>query len=264
MPCWISLRNIQDVWVNWVKPYGAPRHGSIFCLPFLIGKIPAPCLPWVPNGRFKQLLTKGGTVKKPPEAILTGPEMLVSRLGDWPFETRLRECRALLLLLFSRQVVSVSLWHHGPQCSKLPCPSPSPRACSNSCPLSQWCHPAPKSHTLLPLSPPAFNLSQPQGLCQWAGSLHQVAKVLGFSFSIGPSNEYSGLIYFRIDWFDLLAVQGSLKSLLQHHSLKASILRHSAFFMVQLSHLYMIPGKTIVFTRGSTLTETAHPSQAPW
>ena len=66
-----------------------------------------------------------------------------------------------------------------------------------------------------------------------------------FSFSISPSDEYSGLISFRMDWFDLLAVQGTLKSLLQHHSAKASVLPHSAFFMVQLSHLYMTPGKKI-------------------
>ena len=70
-----------------------------------------------------------------------------------------------------------------------------------------------------------------------------------FSFSISPSNEYSELISFRIDWFDLLAVQGTLQSLLQHHSLKASILEHSAFFIVQLSHPYMTPGKTIALTR---------------
>ena len=70
-----------------------------------------------------------------------------------------------------------------------------------------------------------------------------------FSFSISPSNEYSGLISFRIDWFDLLAVQGTLKSLLQHHSLKGSILQHSAFFIVQLSHPYMTTGKTIALTR---------------
>ena len=70
-----------------------------------------------------------------------------------------------------------------------------------------------------------------------------------FSFSISPSNEYSGLISFRIDWLDLLAVQGTLKNLLQHHSLKASILRHSAFFIVQLSHPYMTTGKTIALTR---------------
>ena len=70
-----------------------------------------------------------------------------------------------------------------------------------------------------------------------------------FSFSIGPSNEYSGLISFRIDWFDLLAVQGTLKSLLQHHSSKASIVQRSGFFMVQLSHPYMTTGKTIALTR---------------
>ena len=74
-------------------------------------------------------------------------------------------------------------------------------------------------------------------------------KYWSFSFSICPSNEYSGLISFRIDWFDLLAVQGTLESLLQHHSLKASILRRSAFFMVQLSHPYMTTGKTIALTR---------------
>ena len=70
-----------------------------------------------------------------------------------------------------------------------------------------------------------------------------------FSFSISPSNEYSGLISFRIDWLDLLVVQGTLKNLLQHHGLKASILWHSAFFMVQLSHPYMTTGKTIALTR---------------
>ena len=70
-----------------------------------------------------------------------------------------------------------------------------------------------------------------------------------FNFSISPSNEYSGLISFRMDWLDLLAVQGTLKSLYQHHSSKASILQHSAFFMVQLSHPYMTTGKTIALTR---------------
>ena len=70
-----------------------------------------------------------------------------------------------------------------------------------------------------------------------------------FSFNISPSNEHSGLISFRMEWFDLLAVQGTLKSLLQHHSSKASILRHSAFFIVQLSHPYMTTGKTIALTR---------------
>ena len=74
-------------------------------------------------------------------------------------------------------------------------------------------------------------------------------KYWSFSFSISPSNEYSGLIFFRMDWLDFLAVQGTLKSLLQHHCSKASILQHSAFFMVQLSHPYMTTGKTIAFTR---------------
>ena len=74
-------------------------------------------------------------------------------------------------------------------------------------------------------------------------------KYWSFSFSISPSNEYSRLISFRIDWFDLFAVQGTLKSLLQHHSSKASILQHSAFFMVQLSYPYMTTGKTIALTR---------------
>ena len=76
-------------------------------------------------------------------------------------------------------------------------------------------------------------------------------KYWGFSFSISPSNEYSGLIFFRMDWLDLLAVQGTLKSLLQHHTSKASILQHSPFFIVQLSHPYMTTGKTIALTRGT-------------
>ena len=88
------------------------------------------------------------------------------------------------------------------------------------------------SHPLLPPSP-AFNLFQNQGLFQWVGSSHP--KYWSFSFSIRPSNEYSGLTSFRTDWFDVLAVQGTLKSLLQHHSSKASILQCSAFFMIQLS-----------------------------
>ena len=105
------------------------------------------------------------------------------------------------------------------------------------------------SHPLSSPSPPSFNLSQHQGLFKWVSSSHQVAKVLEFQFNISPSNEYSGLISFRMDWLDLLAVQGTLKSLLQHHISKASILQHSAFFIVQLSHPYMTTGKTIALTR---------------
>ena len=95
------------------------------------------------------------------------------------------------------------------------------------------------SHPLLSPSPPAFNLSQHQGLFKWVHSLHQVAKVLEFQLSISPSNEYLGLISFRMDWFDLLEVQGTLKSRLQNNSSKASILQCSAFFITQLSHPYM-------------------------
>ena len=105
------------------------------------------------------------------------------------------------------------------------------------------------SHPLSSPSPPATNPSQHQSLFQWVNSSYEVAKVLGFQLMISPSNEHPGLISFRMDWLDLLAVQGALKSLLQHHSSKASILRHSAFFTVQLSHPYLTTGKTIALTR---------------
>ena len=105
------------------------------------------------------------------------------------------------------------------------------------------------SHPRSSPSPPALNLSQHKGLFQRVSCSPRLANYWSFSFSISPSNEYSGLISFRMDWLDLLAVQRSLKSLLQHHSSKASILRHSAFFTVQLSHPYMTTGKTIALTR---------------
>ena len=95
------------------------------------------------------------------------------------------------------------------------------------------------SQPLLSPSPPALNPSQHQSLFQWVNSSHEVAKVLSFSFSIIPSKEIPGLISFRMDWLDFPAVQGTLKSLLQHHSSKASILQPSAFFTVQFSHPYM-------------------------
>ena len=107
----------------------------------------------------------------------------------------------------------------------------------------------PPSHPLSFPSPLSLNLSQHQGLFNWVSSLHEVAKYWSFSFSISPSNEYLGLISFRIDWLDLLAVQGTLKSLLQHHGWKASILLCSAFFIVHLSQTYMTTGKTIALTR---------------
>ena len=105
------------------------------------------------------------------------------------------------------------------------------------------------SHPLSSPSPPAPNPSQHQSFFQWVNSLHEVAKYWSFSFSVIPSKEIPGLISFRMEWLDLLAVQGTLKSLLQHHSSKASILRLSAFYTVQLSHPYMTTGKTIALTR---------------
>ena len=111
------------------------------------------------------------------------------------------------------------------------------------------------SHPLLSPSPPALNLSQHQGLSNESVLHIRWPKYWSFSFSISPSNEYSGLISFGMDCLDLLAVQGTLKSLLQHHSSKASVLRHSAFFMVQLSHPYMTTGQTISLTRQTFATK---------
>ena len=146
---------------------------------------------------------------------------------------------------FSWSVVSDSLWPHGLQHARLPCPSPTPGVYLDSCPLSQWYHP-----TVLSLSSPSpstLNLSQ-RGLFKWVSFSHQVAKVLEFQLQ-HQSFQCIFRTDFLYDYFDLLAVQGTLKSLLQHHSSKASILWCSAFFTVQLSHPYMTPGKTIALTR---------------
>ena len=110
-------------------------------------------------------------------------------------------------------------WPHGPQHARPPCPSPLLGVYSNSCPLSRWCHPT-ISPSVIPFSS-CFNLCQHQGLFKWVSSSHQLARVLEFQLQHSPSNEYSGLISFRTDWFELLTVQGSLKSLLQHHSFKS-------------------------------------------
>ena len=133
---------------------------------------------------------------------------------------------------------------HGRQHDRLPCPLPTPRACLNSCPLSRWCHPT-ISSSVVPFSShlQSFPASESFQMSQLFASGGQSTE--SFSFSISPSSEYSGLISFRMDWLDLLAVQGTLKSLLQHHNSKASILLHSALFIVQLSHPYMTTGKTI-------------------
>ena len=109
------------------------------------------------------------------------------------------------------------------------------------------------SHSLLSPSPPALNLSKHQGLCNELALCNRWPKYWNFSLSISPSNEYSRLISFRMYWLDLLAVQGTLKNLLQHHSSKASILWCSAFFIVQLSHPYLTTGKTKALTRRTFL-----------
>ena len=143
--------------------------------------------------------------------------------------------------------MSDSWWPHGLQHARPPCPLPTPRVYSNSCPLSRWCHPNFLS-SVVPFSSCLQILSSIRVFSNESVLPTRWPKYWSFSFSISPSNEYSGLISFRMDWFDLLAVQETLKRLLQHHSLKASILHCSAFFMVQLSHLYVTTGKTIVLT----------------
>ena len=156
---------------------------------------------------------------------------------------------------FSHSVVSDSLWPHESQHARPPCPSPTPRIYPNPCPSSRWCHPA-ISSSVVPFS------SYPQSLPA-SGSFPNEStictrwpKYWGFSFIISPSNEHAGLISFRMDWLDLLAVQGTLKSLLEHYSSKASIFRHSAFFTVQLSHPSMTTGKTIDLTRWTFVENT--------
>ena len=143
------------------------------------------------------------------------------------------------VLMFS----SVQLRPHEPQHTRPPCPSPTPRVHPNSCPLSRWCH-LTISSSVVPFSSclqsfPASGSFPMRQLFTWGGQ------------SIGASASASvlAMISFRMDWLDLLAVPGTLKSLLQHHSSKASILQCLSFFIVQLSHLYMTTGKTIALTR---------------
>ena len=146
------------------------------------------------------------------------------------------------LVQFSRSVMSYSLRPHGLQHVRPSCPSLSPKVCSNSHPLSHihliLCRPL-----LLPSIFPSIRVFSNESALRirWP-------KYWRFNLSISPSNEYSGLIPFRMDWLDLLAVQGTLESLLQNHNSKASVLWCSAFFMVQLSHLYLTIGKPIALT----------------
>ena len=143
--------------------------------------------------------------------------------------------------------MSSSLHPHGPQHARLPNPSPNPRVYSNSCPLSRWCYPT-ISSSVFPFSF-RFQSFPHHCLDKWVSSSHQVARVLEFqlqhqSFQWTPRTDFL--------WDGLVGSpcsSGTLKSLLQHHSSKASVLQCSAFFIVQLSHLYMTTGKTIALTR---------------
>ena len=137
-----------------------------------------------------------------------------------PYKMMAESCLYLLfpttvVFSFSHSVISDSLWHYALQQASLLCPSPSPRACSNSCPSSQWCH----ALLLLPSILPSIRVFSNESVLfmKWPN-------YWSLSFSFSPSNEYSGLISFRMDWFDLLAVQGTLKSLLQFKSINSWVL----------------------------------------
>ena len=133
---------------------------------------------------------------------------------------------------FSLSAMSDSLWLHGPQHARPPCPSPTPRVYSNSSPLSQSCHPN-ISSSVIPFSscPQSFPES---GSFQMSQLFASGGQSIGISASTSVLPKHPGLISFRIDWLNLLAVQGTLKSLLQHHSSKSLILQRSAFFIVQM------------------------------
>ena len=144
----------------------------------------------------------------------------------------------------SRVWLSVNPWTAAHQASLS---ITTPGVHSDSCTLSRWCHPA-ISSSVVPFS--SCPQSLPVSVFSNESTLRmRWPKYWSFSFSISPSKEIPGLISFRMDWLDLPAIQGTLKSLLQHHSSKASILQHSAFFTVQLSHPYLTTGKTIALSR---------------
>ena len=153
----------------------------------------------------------------------------------------------MISVQFSCLVVSDSLRPHGLQHARLPWPSPTPRAFSNSCPSSRWYHPT-ISFSVVPFSS-CLQSFPASGSFQNESVLHiRWPKYWSISFSISPSKEHAGQSSFRMDWLYLLVVQGTLKSLLQHYNAKASVLLHSVFFMVQLSHPYMTPRRTIALT----------------
>ena len=150
---------------------------------------------------------------------------------------------------FRLSVMSDSLRPHGLQHDRPPCTSPTCGVYPNSCPLRQWCHPTISSYVVPFSSCLQSTPASIRGYSNESVLLITWPKYWSFSFNISPSNEHRGLISFRMDWLHLLAVQGTLKSILQHHNSKESILWCSAFFTVQLPHSYMTTGKTIALTR---------------
>ena len=160
--------------------------------------------------------------------------------------TNHRSRSTVVSVQFIHSIMSDSLQPYGWQHARPPCPSPTPRVYSNSCPIELV---LPPNHLilhcpllLLPSIFPSIRVFPKEAVLRI-----RYPKYWSFSFSISLSNEYSGLIFFRIDWLEILAVQGTLKSLLQHHSSKAAIFQHWAFFTVQLSHPYMTTGKNHSF-----------------
>ena len=162
---------------------------------------------------------------------------------------------------FSRSVVSDSLRPHELQHARPPCPSPTPEFTQTQ--VHRVGDAIQSPHPLSSPSPPALNLSQPQGLSNESALRIRWPKYWSFRFSISPSNEHPGLISFRMDWLDLLAAQGTLKSLLQHHSSKASSLQHSAFFIIYLPSIYLIRHAQDAQLWGTTEHYITNPNLSP-
>ena len=160
----------------------------------------------------------------------------------------------ILLNQFSCSVMFNSLWSHGLQHARPPCPSPIPRAYSNSCSSSRWCYPTTLT-SVIPFSS-CLQSFPASGSFQMSQFLSSGGLSTGVSsFTISPSNEHPELISFKMDWLDLLAVQGTLKSHLQYYSSKALIFQCSAFIIVQLSHPHLTTGETVALSRWTLLAK---------
>ena len=240
----LELRK-QNNWLTFPSPTTSERQHHLTC---------QRCLVFMCWAELVPICGEWFEISKLLVSLLKTPSHFLGS-SNWMYWLHIDSERSLSSVQFSRSVVSDSLWPHGLQHTKLPCPSPT----------NSW--------SLLKLMSiesvmPSNHLILCRPLLLWPSVLPSIRvfsnesvfhirwpKDWIFSFSISPSNEYSGLISFRNDWLDLLAVQGTLKSLLQHHCSKASILWHSAFFIVQLPHPYMTTGKTIALTRWTFVTK---------